>query len=286
MSDYLNSVGSALLGPGGLAVDDLQPVLQRLAGPGIDAADLYFQSIVSESWLLEDGIVKEGGFHLDQGVGVRALSGEKTGFAYSNAITGEALDLAAQAARSISRSGVEGQVQAFRAVEPAQRLYGQDNPLDVLDRATKVTFLKQLDEATRALDPRIQQVTISLAGVWERTLVAAVDGTLAADVRPLVRLGVSVIVEQNGRRERGNSGGGGRCDYRYFQRDDRALGYAREAVRQALVNLEATAADNSAPNRPAGRHDVRRARPAPRRLASRHHRSHPPTCGARLRASV
>ncbi|UUW73928.1 metalloprotease TldD [Pseudomonas oryzihabitans] len=242
MSDYLNSVGSALLGPGGLAVDDLQPVLQRLAGPGIDAADLYFQSIVSESWLLEDGIVKEGGFHLDQGVGVRALSGEKTGFAYSNAITCEALDLAAQAARSISRSGVEGQVQAFRAVEPAQRLYGQDNPLDVLDRATKVTFLKQLDEATRALDPRIQQVTISLAGVWERTLVAAVDGTLAADVRPLVRLGVSVIVEQNGRRERGNSGGGGRCDYRYFQRDDRALGYAREAVRQALVNLEATAA--------------------------------------------
>ena len=242
MSDYLNSVGSALLGPGGLAVDDLQPVLQRLAGPGIDAADPYLQSIASESWLLEDGIVKEGGFHLDQGVGVRALSGEKTGFAYSNAITGEALDLAAQAARSISRSGAEGQVQAFRAVEPAQRLYGQDNPLDVLDRATKVAFLKQLDEATRALDPRIHQVTISLAGVWERTLVAAVDGTLAADVRPLVRLGVSVIVEQNGRRERGNSGGGGRCDYRYFQRDDRALGYAREAVRQALVNLEATAA--------------------------------------------
>lgn len=242
MSDYLNSVGAALLAPGGLAVDDLQPVLQRLAGPGIDAADLYFQSVVSESWLLEDGIVKEGGFHLDQGVGVRALSGEKTGFAYSNAITSEALDLAAQAARSISRSGTEGRVQAFRAVEPAQRLYGQDNPLDVLDRATKVTFLQQLDEATRALDPRIQQVTISLAGVWERTLVAAVDGTLAADVRPLVRLGVSVIVEQNGRRERGNSGGGGRCDYRYFQSDDRALGYAREAVRQALVNLEASAA--------------------------------------------
>ena len=238
MSDYLNSVGSALLGPGGLAVDDLQPVLQRLAGPGIDAADLYFQSIVSESWLLEDGIVKGGGFHLDQGVGVRALSGEKTGFAYSNAITGEALDLAAQAARSISRSGAEGQVQAFRAVEPAQRLYGQDNPLDVLDRATKVAFLKQLDEATRALDPRIQQVTISLAGVWERTLVAAVDGTLAADVRPLVRLGVSVIVEQNGRRERGGQGGGGRTDYRYFT-EERVMGYAREALRQALVNLEA-----------------------------------------------
>ncbi|TWI55383.1 TldD protein [Pseudomonas duriflava] len=241
MSQYLTSVSQHLLSPGGLELDALPTVLHQLAGPGIDAADLYFQSMVSESWLLEDGIVKEGGFHLDQGVGVRAQSGEKTGFAYSNAITLDALNQAAQAARSISRSGVSGQVQVFGAVEPT-RLYGEDNPLDVLSRAEKVELLKNIDVATRALDPRIQQVTVSLSGVWERVLVAANDGTLAADIRPLVRFNVNVVVEQNGRRERGNNGGGGRTDYRYFLREDRAMSYAREAVRQALVNLEAVAA--------------------------------------------
>ncbi|MDO8696502.1 MAG: metalloprotease TldD, partial [Pseudomonas sp.] len=121
-------------------------------------------------------------------------------------------------------------------------LYAPDNPLDVLTRAEKVELLKRVDVATRALDPRIQQVTVSLAGVWERILVAALDGSLAADVRPLVRFNVSVIVEQNGRRERGGHGGGGRTDYRYFLNEDRAMGYAREALRQALVNLEAIAA--------------------------------------------
>ncbi|RPO46086.1 metalloprotease TldD [Pseudomonas aeruginosa] len=207
-------------------------------GAGIDAADLYFQSQVSESWMLEDGIVKEGSFNLDQGVGVRAQSGEKTGFAYSNAITAEALKQAAVAARSISRAGQNGSVQAFKAVVPA-RLYAGENPLDVLSRAEKVELLKQIDAATRALDPRIQQVTVSMAGVWEQILVAASDGSLAADIRPLVRFNVSVIVEQNGRRERGGHGGGGRTDYRYFLQEDRAMGYAREALRQALVNLEA-----------------------------------------------
>lgn len=171
-------------------------------------------------------------------MGVRAQSGEKTGFAYSNAISLDALTQAAQAARSISRAGQQGRVQAFVSPQVTQ-LYAEGNPLDVMGRAEKVELLQRIDRATRALDPRIKQVTVSLAGVWDRILVAAHDGSLSADIRPLVRFNVSVIVEQNGRRERGGHGGGGRTDYRYFMEEDRAMGYAREALRQALVNLEA-----------------------------------------------
>jgi TldD protein len=238
MSEMLLTVSEHLLGPGGLTLDHLPGVLGELSGPGIDAADLYFQSQVSETWVLEDGIVKEGSFNLDQGVGVRAQSGEKTGFAYSNAITAEALTQAARAARSIARAGQNARVQAFNSPQ-VTALYAPDNPLDVIDRAQKVELLKQVDVATRALDSRIKQVTVSLAGVWERILVAAQDGGLSVDIRPLVRFNVSVIVEQDGRRERGGHGGGGRTDYRYFMSEDRAMGYAREALRQALVNLEA-----------------------------------------------
>ena len=241
MSQMLLSVSDRLLAPGGLAIEQLQGVLGEVAGPGIDAADLYFHGLVSESWVLEDGIVKDGSFHLDQGVGVRAQSGEKTGFAYSNAITPEALSQAARAARSIARAGQQGRVQAFVSPEVA-RLYAPDSPLDVISRAEKVALLQRIDQATRALDPRIKQVTVSMAGVWEHVLVAASDGNLGSDVRPLVRFNVSVIVEQNGRRERGGHGGGGRTDYRYFLQEDRAMGYAREALRQALVNLEAVPA--------------------------------------------
>lgn len=241
MNTMLQSVSEHLLAPGNLTLDSLSAVLGEVAGPGIDAADLYFQSQVSETWVLEDGIVKEGSFNLDQGVGVRAQSGEKTGFAYSNAISLDALTQAAQAARSISRAGQQGRVQAFVSPQVAQ-LYAEGNPLDVMNRAEKVELLQRIDRATRALDPRIKQVTVSLAGVWDRILVAAHDGSLSADIRPLVRFNVSVIVEQNGRRERGGHGGGGRTDYRYFLDEDRAMGYAREALRQALVNLEAIAA--------------------------------------------
>ncbi|SUD58805.1 C69 family peptidase [Ectopseudomonas oleovorans] len=241
MNTMLQSVSEHLLAPGNLTLDSLGSVLGEVAGPGIDAADLYFQSQVSETWVLEDGIVKEGSFNLDQGVGVRAQSGEKTGFAYSNAISLDALTQAARAARSISRAGQQGRVQAFVSPQVTQ-LYAEDNPLNVMDRAEKVELLQRIDRATRALDPRIKQVTVSLAGVWDRILVAAHDGSLSADIRPLVRFNVSVIVEQNGRRERGGHGGGGRTDYRYFLEEDRAMGYAREALRQALVNLEAIAA--------------------------------------------
>ena len=246
MSDLVSSVSAHLLTPGELSIELLPEVLGELAGPGIDAADLYFQSQISENWVLEDGIVKEGSFNLDQGVGVRALSGEKTGFAYSNTISRQALRDASQAARSIARAGQQGQVALLRSV-PGTPLYPEQNPLEVLSRAEKVDLLKRTDAATRALDPRIQQVTVSLSGVWDRVLVAATDGSLGADIRPLVRFNVSVIVEQNGRRERGGHGGGGRCDYRYFLQkegtlEERAMGYAREALRQALINLEAVPA--------------------------------------------
>jgi len=241
MSELLLPVAERLLTPGGLTLDDLPGLLGELAGPGIDAADLYFQDQVSETWVLEDGIVKEGGFHIEQGVGVRALSGEKTGFAYSNAITADALREAAIAARSIARGGRQASVEVLSKAAFAP-LYGRDNPLDGMGRAEKVELLKRIDVATRALDPRIKQVTVSLAGVWEHVLVAGLDGAMAADIRPLVRFNVSVIVEQNGRRERGGQGGGGRSGYEYFLSEDRAMDYAREALRQALVNLEAVAA--------------------------------------------
>lgn len=172
MNTMLQSVSEHLLAPGNLTFDSLSSVLGEVAGPGIDAADLYFQSQVSETWVLEDGIVKEGSFNLDQGVGVRAQSGEKTGFAYSNAISLDALTQAAQAARSISRAGQQGRVQAFVSPQVTQ-LYAEGNPLDVMGRAEKVELLQRIDRATRALDPRIKQVTVSLAGVWDRILVAA-----------------------------------------------------------------------------------------------------------------
>ena len=242
MSDLLASASSVLLAPTGLDIEQLSSVFSELAGPGIDAADLYFENCISEAWVLEEGIVKEGSFSLDQGVGVRALAGEKTGFSYSNALTLPALLQAAQASRSIAQSGQSVKPVAIQAVAHTPLLYSADNPLEVISREEKVALLKRIDAATRALDPRICQVTVSLTGSWEQILVATLDGRLAADVRPLVRFNVSVIIEHNGRRERGTGGGGGRTDYRYFLEQDRAMDFAREAVRQAQVNLEAIAA--------------------------------------------
>ena len=242
MSDLISQAENALLRPADLTPDAVASVLGTLvAAPGVDAADLYFQHQISESWVLEDGIVKDGSFHVDHGVGVRALSGEKTGFAYSNDIRLAALSQAAGAARSIARAGQTGTVQAWK--RPAfTSLYVADNPLEVMAQADKVAFLQRIDAYTRSLDSRITQVSVSMSGVHDTIMVAASDGTWAGDIRPLVRLNVSVIIEHNGRRERGSSGGGGRTDYRYFETEERALAYAREAVRQANVNLQAIAA--------------------------------------------
>ncbi|MCA7014101.1 metalloprotease TldD [Dickeya dadantii] len=241
----LTFVSEQLLTANKLSHQDLQSVLGTLSERRIDYADLYFQSSYHESWVLEDRIIKDGSYHIDQGVGIRAINGEKTGFAYADQITLNALQQSAQAARSIVREQGNGAVKTLGEV-PHRGLYPQVNPLDSLTREEKIALLQRVDATARAADARVQEVTASLTGVYELILVAATDGTLAADVRPLVRLSVSVLVEEDGRRERGSSGGGARTGYDYFwQQADgevRAEAWAKEAVRMALVNLSAVAA--------------------------------------------
>ncbi|HDO1080118.1 TPA: metalloprotease TldD, partial [Aeromonas salmonicida] len=185
---------------------------------------------------------KDGSYNIDQGVGVRAVSGEKTGFAYSDELSLLALQQSVTAARGIAAAGAQGNVKAWARTE-ANLLYPAMDPLQTLDKHQKIALLEQMDKFARSLDPVINQVMASISGVYEEILVAATDGTLAADIRPLVRLSVTVIAEKGERRERGSAGGGGRCGYDYFLELDglesRAFGYVREAVRQALVNLEA-----------------------------------------------
>lgn len=241
MTNFLEIAKKDLLDPAGITDHQLQQVLGHVLGHKIDNADLYFQSSYSESWALEDGIIKGGSFNIDRGVGVRAMSGEKTGFAYSDDIVLNALEHAADAARSITRAGGEQGVQAFQRSTENQ-LYLPINPLASLSETEKVALLQRVDQYARQQDPRIIQVSASLAAEYEHILVLASDGHLAADVRPLIRLNVSVVAEQNGRRESGYAGGGGRFDYQYFLKNDLALQYAKEAVRQALINLEAVEA--------------------------------------------
>jgi TldD protein len=230
-----------LLSPGGLAAGDLERVFSRLMGPSIDAADLYFQHSRSESWVLEDGIVKEGSHSIEQGVGVRAISGEKTGFAYSDEIVLPELLTAAQSARAIAQSGRDAGSHAL-AARQAPVLYPPIDPVESLPNEDKIILLREVDKFCRNADPRIGQVVVSLSAVVDTVLIAAADGTLAADVRPLVRLNVQVIAEQNGRREQGVAGGGGRYGYRELLANGRARALAHEAVRQALVNLESVPA--------------------------------------------
>jgi TldD protein len=237
----IDVVMTNLLEPAGLGEQQLSATLGSVMRGGIDYADLYFQVSRQESWTLEDGIIREGSFSLDQGVGVRANSGEKTGFAYSDELVLPALQSAASAARAIARQGQEKGVMAWqRSAAPA--LYPDTDPTTSIDDARKTRLLLELDAATRALDPRVDQVIISLSSSQDLVLVAASDGTMAADLRPLVRLNVSVILEQDGRREQGYQGGGARADLNYFADGHLPLEYAREAVRQAAVQLEAEAA--------------------------------------------
>jgi TldD protein len=230
-----------LLAPTGLADGDLDRALNALMRNGVDNADLYFQVTRHESWSLEDRIVKGGSYSLDQGVGVRAMAGEKTGFAYSDELVLPALMQASEAASAIARRGDQGRVE-IAVPRSGHQLYPPIDPIAALDDAEKVRLLQDLDQATRAIDPRVTQVMANLAGVHEVILVCSSDGVMAADVRPLVRLNVSVIVEDGDKREQGYSGGGGRTDYEYFTGSDKPIEYAREAVRQALVNLEAVPA--------------------------------------------
>jgi TldD protein len=239
--DFLAIAQQDLLDPAGITETQLQHVLSSILGNNVDNADLYFQLAYSESWLLEDGIIKGGSYNIDRGVGVRAMSGDKTGFAYSDDIVLPALEQAAAAARSISRQGTEHAVQAWKK-SSGHNLYLPVNPLISLNENEKVALLQRVDAYTRSLDKRVIQVTVSLSGEYETVMVMASDGHMAADVRPLVRLNVNVVVEENGRREQGYAGGGGRFDYRRMLENDKAFVYAQEAVRLAIVNLDAIAA--------------------------------------------
>ncbi|WP_258239841.1 metalloprotease TldD [Pseudidiomarina homiensis] len=226
---------------------DLERLQQRLAGlytGSIDYADIYLQHSRNESWVLEDGIVKSGSFHIETGLGVRALHEDKTGFAYADEITPVALEQAAAAARGIVAAGTANKLHIPTAVQGAPRYQGLD-PLSSLDEAAKIALLREMDAYARSLDSRIVEVIASVSGSYDEVLVIATDGTLATDVRPLVRVNCTVLAEQNGRRERGSAGGGARVDYQYFFTNEQAeaeprwQSYAKEAVRQALVNLEA-----------------------------------------------
>ena len=241
MSDAIKRAGQQLLEPGGLDQDSLHRVLSSLMGPAVDSGDLYFQSTAHESWVLEDGLVRTGTHAVEQGVGIRAVAGEKTGFAYADEIVMPSLLRASGAARAIASQGEQGKVQAWKRRAP-QPLYAADDPMSALDAAQKVDLLRQVDAYARSRDSRVDQVVVSLAATHETLLVASTDGTLAADVRPLVRLNVSVIAEQNGRREQGSDGGGGRFSYTDLLENGAWRRMADEAVRQALVNLDAEAA--------------------------------------------
>jgi TldD protein len=197
MNTVFDIAYSRLLAPAGLDDTALDLAFSRLLSPGIDFADLYFQHSRHESWALDDGIVKEGSHSIEQGVGVRAISGEKTGFAYSDDIRLESLLEAASAARAIARAGQQASTAA-RLVVAGRDLYVPGDPIDSLDNDAKVRLLREVDAFVRSCDPRVIQVSVSLAGVLDTVLIARSDGVLAGDVRPLVRCNVQVIVEQQG----------------------------------------------------------------------------------------
>ena len=243
MPELLQDVRNTLLEPAGIGDREIDQVLGRLMGAQIDYADLYFQYSRRESWSLEEGTVKSGSHGIEQGAGVRAVSGDKTGFAYSDELILPALSDAAGAARSIARNPSALATSAGAAIKRrgggGAMLYPPVDPLGSLRDDEKVALIRRVEKIARDADPRVCEVMVNLAAVQDVILVARADGLLAADIRPLVRLNVTVIVEQNGQREQGASGGGGRYDYGYLTDPNRADEYARDAVRQALTQLQA-----------------------------------------------
>ncbi|MFD2190228.1 metalloprotease TldD [Pistricoccus aurantiacus] len=236
-----NVMGSAiatLLEPGGLDLESIDRSLAAILTPGVDYADLYFQRSWQESWVLEDGEVKDASYDIDGGVGVRAMAGDKTGFAYSNQMTAEALSETGRIVSGIAKSGSRIALTPH-VIGQAQSRYRGVDPLSGLSAEDKIALLKEADRVARGADPAITHVSASLSGVHEVMLVRASDGTLAADIRPLVRLNVNVIAQREGRRERGSAGGGGRYPMSRLRDENAATRFAKEAVRQALVNLEA-----------------------------------------------
>ena len=236
--ERLATAQQLLLTPFGLDESHLSRALSEITAHKVDDADLYFQYTRSEGWSLEEGIVKTGSFSIDQGVGVRAVSGEKTAFAYSDDISEASLLDAARTVRSISSAGRTARVKTpMRKIASSRSLYNGIDPISTLDSATKVKLLEKTEKLARSRDPRVAQVMAGLASEYDVVLVARADGTLAADVRPLVRLSVTVIAEQNGRREVGSGGGGGRFGLAYFD-DAKIAEYVDQAVKAALTNLE------------------------------------------------
>jgi TldD protein len=236
--ERLATAQGLLLEPFGLDETHLARALAEITAHRVDDADLYFQYTRSEGWSLEEGIVKTGSFSIDQGVGVRAVSGEKTAFAYSDDISEASLLDAARTVRSIAAAGKSARTKVpGRKVASSRSLYPPIDPIATLDSTAKVQLLEQVEKMARKKDPRIVQVMAGLASEWDVVMVARADGTLAADVRPLVRLSVTVIAEQEGRREVGSSGGGGRFGLAYFD-GARIESYVNDAVQAALTNLE------------------------------------------------
>ena len=235
--DAFENATRALWDAGEIVERDVTSLLGRLSGGEIDTGELFFQLSENESWSLEDGAVKSGAYNIERGVGVRAISGEKTGFAYAEDIVLPALSRATDAARAIARSGGGQAVRAFEQSRPPVR-YADANPIRSADDEAKVGLLRRIDAFARSLDPAVKEVNVRISLNHDTNLVMATDGTMGADARPLARFDVQVIAERNGRRERGFGGGGGRFDTAWLFDTDAAERHAREAVRSALVNLE------------------------------------------------
>ena len=235
---HLELAQRTLLTPHGLSTEQLGAVFGGMLGHQIDYADLYFQYARSEAWSLEEGIVKSGSFNIEQGVGVRAIAGEKTAFAYSDDISLKALKAAAVTVRAIAAAGARHSAPMLTGRAENPRLYADADPIASLDATQKVKLLERLEVMARNEDSKVKDVMAHVAGTWEVVMVARADGALAADVRPLVRVSITVIMEDGGKREQGHSGGGGRYDYSYFT-DAVLKRYASEAVHQAKVNLAA-----------------------------------------------
>lgn len=241
-SDALATAKSLLLAPFDLSKRSLEKTFSQILTRKVDYADLYFQYQRAEGWSLEEGMVKSGSFNIEQGVGVRAICGEKTAFAYSDDIGIKALEQTAKATRAIADKGGKGKpVKAYGKGKPDKQpsaLYIASDPIASLEDIEKIRLLERLEAYAREADPRIVQVMAYLAATWEVVLVARSDGHMAADVRPLVRLSLTIVMEEKGHRESGSAGGGGRTDFSYFT-DDVLRQYARDAVHQASVNLRA-----------------------------------------------
>lgn len=227
-----------LLKPAAIDESRIEKIIRSMLTSHVDAADLYFQSCSSESWYLEDSVVKSGNYSIDRGVGIRAISGDKTGYAYCDDILLPAMERAAEAARSIAFHAVN-HPQAIPTKQQPISQYANINPLEGMSKQEKIALLESIDREARRIDSRVTQVNASLSGCYEVVMVADMQGQMIADIRPLVSIQVSVLVEDKGRRESGRSGGGGRVGYHFFLEQERALEYAREAVREALLNLTA-----------------------------------------------